>query len=143
MTSSTTGPTGVDPTEFVAAVAHPVRRKDAETLLTLMESATGQAPVMWGPTMVGFGHYHYRYDSGRVGDALAVGFSPRSANLVLYGLSYGEASERLLAKLGKHRRGSSCIYINKLADVDLGILSRLVREGYEYSTTVRHSPSAD
>ncbi|NOJ59659.1 DUF1801 domain-containing protein [Arthrobacter sp. 260] len=143
MADSPTGPTGADPTEFVAAVAHPVRRKDAETLLTLMESATGQVPVMWGPTMVGFGHYHYRYDSGRTGDALAVGFSPRSANLVLYGLSYGDDSERLLAELGKHKRGSSCIYINKLADVDLDILARLVREGYEYSTTVRDSSSAD
>jgi Domain of unknown function (DU1801) len=136
-------PTDVDPREYVAAVEHPVRRADAELLLELMEDATGQPACMWGPSIVGFGHYHYRYASGHEGDAAAVGFSPRKANLVFYGLTYGEASEALLARLGKHKRGAGCVYINKLADVDLGVLGDMVREGYEYVTTVLHSPAPD
>jgi hypothetical protein len=136
-------PTDVDPREFIAAVDHPVRRVDAELLLELMEDVTGQPARMWGPTIVGFGNYHFRYASGHEGDAGAVGFSPRKANLVLYGLTYGEASEGLLAQLGKHTRGAACVYVNKLADVDLGVLRNMVRDGYEYMTTVMHSPVAD
>lgn len=135
MTESATQPTGADPLEFVAAVSHPVRRKDAEILVALMTDVTGQQPTMWGPTIIGFGSYHYRYDSGREGDAAAVGFSPRKANLVLYGLTEGSEYGALLNELGKHKRGSSCLYINKLADIDLKILEQLIRHGYEYTTS--------
>lgn len=134
-------PTSVDPREFVAAVDHPVRRADAEVLLDLMEDVTGQPAAMWGPSIVGFGHYHYRYASGHEGDANAIGFSPRKANLVLYGLTYGEAPERLLTTLGKYKRGAGCLYVNKLADIDLAVLRQLAREGYEYVTTVLHAPT--
>lgn len=134
-------PTDVDPRGFITAMGHPVRRTDAEVLLELMEDATGQPAAMWGASIVGFGHYHYRYASGHEGDAAAVGFSPRKAHLVLYGLTYGETSEPLLVKLGKHRRGVGCVYVNKLADIDLAVLRQMVREGYEYVTTVVHSPS--
>lgn len=135
-------PTDVDPREFIAAVDHSVRRSDAEILLELMEEVTGQPARMWGPSIVGFGRYHYRYASGHEGDAGAVGFSPRKAHLVLYGLTYGEASEPRLAELGKCKRGAACVYVNKLADIDLGVLKLLIREGYEYMTTVMHSPAA-
>lgn len=136
-------PTDVDPRRFIAEVGHPVRRADAEVLLELMEDVTGEPAAMWGPSIVGFGHYHYRYASGHEGDAAAVGFSPRKAHLVLYGLTYGAVSEPLLERLGKHRRGVGCVYVNKLADIDLAVLGQLVREGYEYVTTMMHTPSPD
>lgn len=135
-------PTDLDPRQYISAVEHPVRRADAETLLELMEDVTGQPAAMWGPSIVGFGSYHYRYASGHEGDACAVGFSPRKSSLVFYGLIYGEASEPLLAKLGKHRRGAGCIYVNKLADVDLAVLQQMAREGYDYTMTVIHSPTS-
>ena len=141
MTEPALRPTDVDPREFIAEVDHPVRRADAEVLLDLMEDITGQPAAMWGPSIVGFGHYHYRYASGHEGDACAIGFSPRKANLVFYGLTYGEASEPLLAKLGKHRRGAGCVYVNKLADIDLAVLRQIAREGYEFTTTIMHSPA--
>jgi hypothetical protein len=133
-------PTPVDPREFLAAVPHAVRRADGEVLLRLMEDVTGQPARMWGPSIVGFGQYHYRYASGHEGDAAAVAFSPRKAHLVLYGLTYAGSSDVLLAELGKHKRGAGCLYVNKLADIDLVILRQLVEEGYDYMSTVLHCP---
>ena len=124
----------IDPNDFVAAVPHPVRRQDAEVLLIMMTEVTGQPAAMWGATIVGFGSYHYHYESGREGDAAAVGFSPRTANLVLYGLTNGPASDKLLGQLGKHKRGASCLYVNKLADIDLDILRQMIRDGYQHTT---------
>jgi Domain of unknown function (DU1801) len=89
---------------------------------------------MWGPTMVGYGQYHYEYDSGHSRDAFAAGFSPRKASLSLYGMTMQPEAPELLEKLGKHRLGKSCLYINKLADVDLGVLEELIRSGYRYVT---------
>lgn len=129
-----TRPTEVDPREFIAAVEHPVRRADAQTLLEMMERVTGCKPRMWGPSIVGFGRYHYRYDSGREGELMLTGFSPRKANLVLYVLpGYDDLGDQL-AELGKHRVGKSCLYVNKLADVDLDVLERIVADGV---TTMR------
>jgi hypothetical protein len=133
-------PTAVDPASFLAAVPHAVRRGDGEVVLRLMEDLTGQPARMWGPSIIGFGSYHYRYASGHQGDAAAVGFSPRKAHLVLYGLTYDSRSEALLPELGKHRRGAGCLYVNRLADVDSAILGRLIRDGYQYATSVLHSP---
>ena len=125
---NTTQPTDVDPADFVAAVEHPVRRADAEVLLDLMKRVTGYPPQMWGPTIVGFGRYHYRTDAGREGDFMVTGFSPRRANLVVYILPvYDDISEQL-ERLGKHRIGKSCLYINKLADIDLEVLEQIVTE---------------
>ena len=110
----------------MASVEHPVRRADAEVLLEMMERVTGFPPQMWGPTIIGFGRYHYRTDAGREGDFLITGFSPRKANLVVYILpGYDDISEQL-DRLGKHRIGKSCLYINKLADVDLAVLAEIV-----------------
>lgn len=133
-----TVPTEVDPRAFVAAVEHPVRRADAEALLDLFAAVTGREPVMWGPSIIGFGSYHYRYASGREGDAPAVGFSPRKSNLALYGLTNQPGVEPALARLGKHKRGVACLYVNKLADVDGDVLRALISAGYEYMTTVVH-----
>ena len=128
-----TQPTSVPVEEFVAGVEHPVRRSDAETLLEMFTRVTGEEPVMWGPSIIGFGQYHYVYDSGREGDAPAVGFSPRKANLTLYVLSDHPEQADLLARLGKHRTSVACLYINKLSDVDLDVLEQLVQTAYRYT----------
>lgn len=133
-------PTAEDPAAFLAAVQHPVRRRDGVALAALMGAVTGAPATMWGPSIVGFGSYHYSYASGHQGDAAAVGFSPRKAHLVLYGLTYGPGAGDLLARLGKHRRGAGCLYVNTLADVDPGVLRLLVAGGYDHATTVLHVP---
>lgn len=131
MTQNKTQPTEVDVNTFIAAVDSPVRRRDASTLLDMMRRITGWEPQMWGPSIVGFGSYHYRYDSGREGDFMVTGFSPRKASLVLYVMpGYDEAGDDL-ARLGKHKLGASCLYVTKLADVDLEVLERIVRKGVE------------
>ena len=84
---------------------------------------------MWGPTIIGYGEYHYTYDSGREGDFLATGFSPRKANMVLYIMPGYQEFGEILERLGKHRTGKSCLYVNKLADIDLNVLSELIRTG--------------
>lgn len=117
--------------DFIASVAHPVRRADAEALLTLFEQISGEAAAMWGPSIIGFGRYHYRYDSGHEGEMCRIGFSPRSAQLVLY-VASSEAGDALLDRLGKHKRGKGCLYINKLADIDGAVLEQLVRDGWEH-----------
>ena len=131
MTQRKTSQNEGDVNAFLDAVENSRRRADARRLLELMQTVTGEPPKMWGPSIVGFGKYHYRYASGREGDSLVVGFSPRKQNLVIYvmpGFSdYGE----LLGKLGKFRTGRSCLYVNKLDDVDLQLLEQLVRESVE------------
>ena len=122
-----TKPTAVTADAFIDAVDNPVRREDAKTVADLMARVTGEAPQMWGPSIVGFGSYHYKYDSGHEGDMCRLGFSPRKAELVLYVLT-GEASqEEQLARLGKHKTGKSCLYIKKLADVDMAVLEEITR----------------
>ncbi len=114
--------------EFLDAVEHPRRREDARRLLELMREITGEPPRMWGSGIIGFGSYHYRYASGREGDWLLAGFSPRKQNLALYIMpGFSEAAD-LLARLGKHRTGKSCLYINKLADIDMEVLAELLRD---------------
>ncbi|ORI21386.1 DUF1801 domain-containing protein [Rhodococcus sp. 1168] len=132
MAENKTGPTDVDVLDWLRAVEHPVRRADGLALHDMMSLATGMPAVMWGPTMVGFGRYHYRYDSGREGDALAVGFSPRKASLALYGLTYAPESKALLGRLGKHKTGAGCLYINKLSDVDVTVLQAMIAVSYPY-----------
>ena len=121
-----TAPTEIDPADFVAAVEHDVRRADAEVLLELMERVTGCPPKMWGPSIIGYDQYHYVYESGREGDFLKVGFSPRKANMVLYLLPGYDAAGEMLDRLGKHKIGKSCLYVNKLADIDLAVLEELI-----------------
>lgn len=139
MAENKTIPTGASVDEFLSGVEHPGRREDGFALLRMMSKATGQPAVMWGPSIVGFGTYHYR-GASREGDFAVVGFSPRKANLALYGLIYGPDSARLLPALGKHKTSVGCLYINKLADVDLSVLEQLVRTGYEYVMTELNVP---
>ena len=108
-------------TAFIDAVDNDVRRADAKAVLKLMKEITGEKPVMWGPSIIGFGSY-----PSPMGDWPIVGFSPRKANMVLYVLPEFPQRDALLARLGKHKTGKSCLYVNKLADVDAGVLRALV-----------------
>ena len=134
-----TRPTMVSVDAFLDAVNHPVRREDGRALRALMERVTGEPAVMWGPSIVGFGTYHYRYASGHAGDMCRVGFSPRSAKLVLYVGGFPEY-DALLATLGKHTSSRACLYLGKLTDVDLGVLEEIVRRSYAATAGVNHGP---
>ena len=139
MAENKTQKTGASVDDFLASVANKQRREDGLTLLDMMKGITGLEPEMWGPSIIGFGEYHYRYESGREGDMPLVGFSPRSKSLSLYVMpGFGEFDD-LLSRLGKHRIGVSCLYINKLADVDADVLRELVIRSYEYMRDEGHS----
>jgi len=126
MAANKTKPTAISVTAFVNALADPAKRADAKALIGLMKTATGEAARMWGPSIIGFGTYHYKYESGREGDTVLVGFSPRKPAMVLYGVMGSENAESLLAKLGKHSTGKGCLYIRKLSDVDREVLKELI-----------------
>ncbi len=121
-----TQPTEASVAAFLDGVESDLRRQDAETLLDLMGRVTGDPPIMWGPSIVGFGRYHYRYESGREGDFFLTGFSPRKSTLTVYIMPGFSAYDDLMGRLGKHKTGRSCLYINKLADVDLAVLEQLL-----------------
>lgn len=129
MAQNKTQPQKSDVAAFLDAVEPERRRVDARALDRLFRQVTGYAPVMWGPSIIGYGRYHYRYESGREGDYLATGFSPRKANLVVYIMPGYTDFSRILARLGKHKLGKSCLYLNKLSDVDMDVLAELVRAG--------------
>lgn len=115
--------------KFIAAVDHKTRHADALALDKMFREITGWQPKMWGPTIIGYGAYHYKYDSGREGDCLATGFSPRKANQVLYIMPGYQDYGYMLDRLGKHKLGKACLYINKLADVDLDVLAEIIKTG--------------
>lgn len=123
--------TGASVQGFIKGIENETRRKDAAALVALMTRVTGTKPKMWGPAIVGFGKYHYKYDSGREGDMLRLGFSPRKANLALYLITKDDGYEDALARLGKHKTGGSCLYINKLSDVDLKVLEGMIRRSWQ------------
>ncbi len=131
MAAAKTKPTPVTARDFIASVPDEGRRADALALLRIFQRATGEKPVMWGPSIVGFGSYHYRYESGREGDMCLAGFSPRSTALVLYGVTGGQQAEAMLARLGTWKRGKGCLYVKRLSDVDPKVLEELVRVGAE------------
>ncbi|MDX1478569.1 MAG: DUF1801 domain-containing protein [Saprospiraceae bacterium] len=113
---------------FLASIDNEQRRDDARAVLALMQKVTGEEPVMWGPSIVGFGSYHYKYDSGREGDWFVAGFSPRKTSLTLYIMSGFKRHDELMARLGKHTTGKSCLYIKRLSDIDMSVLEELIRE---------------
>lgn len=123
-----------DVREFLDRVQHPVRRRDADTLLELMTRATGQSARMWGSSIIGFGTYHYKYASGREGDAPAAGFSPRKAATTIYLADGIGAHPELLERLGPHTTGVGCLYVKDLAQVDLAVLEELVSSSYSALT---------
>jgi Domain of unknown function (DU1801). len=133
MAGNKTKPTNASVEDFLNQVESLKKREDAFRIKQIMEEVTEEKPVMWGPSIVGFGQYHYKYESGREGDFLIVGFSPRKTSLSLYLLGCMEASfDELFAKLGKHKTGASCLYINKLSDVDEQVLRELIKKSYDY-----------
>jgi hypothetical protein len=131
MAEAKTKQTSVNPIAFVDRVANEQKRKDSHELIAMMQEITGAPPKMWGPTIVGFGKYRYIYESGREGEICLTGFSPRKPNLVVY-LGPSMADEKLMAKLGKHKRGKGCLYINKLDDVDPKVLRELAQRSLNY-----------
>ena len=137
MADNKTKPTQFGVSDFIAAIAEPARRADAETLLKLMQGVMREEPKMWGPSIIGFGSYHYKYESGREGDMPIVGFSPRKPATVLYGLRASTEAEALLERLGKHTTGKGCVYIKKLADVDQKVLAEMIRKS-AVATRAKH-----
>ncbi|WP_296419441.1 DUF1801 domain-containing protein [Pseudooctadecabacter sp.] len=131
MAENKTKATDHDVTAFLEAVEHPVRRADGLVLDAMFRQITGWTPRMWGPTIVGYGSYDYVYDSGRSGTSLATGFSPRKAALSLYIMPGYQDYSDIRDRLGKHKIGKACLYINKLADVDLSVVEELVRRGVD------------
>jgi hypothetical protein len=127
-----TRPTGLSVSAFINAIEDGRTRRDCQLLAKMMAEATGSRPKMWGPSIVGFGSYHYRYASGKEAEWPLTGFSPRKQNLTLYIMSGFEGYEDLLARLGKHKTGKACLYVRSLDDLDLAVLKRLIR------ASVRH-----
>jgi hypothetical protein len=127
-----TKPTDDSVEKFLSGVEDDKKREDCLTILGLMEDVTGHEPEMWGDSIVGFGRYHYRYESGREGEWFLTGFSPRRRNLTLYIMSGFDAYESLLEDLGKFTTGKSCLYIHKIEDVNLQTLKELVRQSVEH-----------
>jgi len=119
-------------TKFLNKVADKKRREDCFTILEMMKQITKMEPKMWGSSIIGFGTYHYKYESGHEGDMCLIGFSPRKQSLTLYIMpGFGNYVD-LMKKLGKHKTGKACLYINKLEDVDVATLKKLIKEGFTY-----------
>ena len=133
MAENKTQPTDADVEAFLNAVDNERKRADSFAILKMMKEVTGEEPVMWGPSIVGFGSVHYKYASGREGDMGLTGFSPRQANLTLYITDGFDKYGDLLSRLGKHKTSVSCLYINKLADVDQDVLRELVQRSVEHT----------
>jgi hypothetical protein len=135
--------TGADATSFLGAL-DPTRRIDAERIVAMMSRATGEPPAMWGSSIVGCGRYHYRYESGHEGESALVSFSPRKDEFSIYltGVYFPESGHRtadILARLGKHRMGKSCLYVRKLADIDESVLRELM--DFSIAELRRHYPA--
>lgn len=126
MAENKTKPTAINPQDYVAALTDPVRKADSEVMLTVIGRITDEKPKMWGPTIIGFGDYHYKYESGREGDFFQAGFAPRKSELVVYLVGRFPEQDALREKLGKHRIGKSCLYIKKLEAIDMQVLESLI-----------------
>jgi hypothetical protein len=127
----------VDPLKFIAKVKSETKRNDSLELVAMMQDVTGEPPKMWGPSIVGFGSYRYAYASGHSGEICVAGFSPRSSALVVY-LGPGIDNDKLMAKLGKHKHGKGCLYVNKLDDIDRKVLRKLIE--YSVKTLRKRQP---
>jgi len=132
MSDLKTKPTDQNVEEYLNKVENPTKREDSFKILKLMREVSNEEPIMWGDSIIGFGSYHYKYKSGREGDLLVTGFAPRKQNLTLYIMSGFDRHEDLLKKLGKYKTGKSCLYINKLKDVDTTILREIVSKSIEF-----------
>ena len=126
MAGNKTKPTAASIDDYLSSRAEDQQRADCKALMALLKKITKQTPKMWGPSIVGYGSYHYTYESGRTGEAPLVGFAIRGPELVLYVLAEGGAQQSLLSKLGKHKMGKACLYFKRLADLDKSALEKLV-----------------
>ena len=135
MSANKTIPTEASVSSFLDSVKDTQRRADGYLLLDIFKEVTGEEAVMWGTSIIGFGSYHYKYDSGREGDMCLTGFSPRAQNLALYVGAGEDHNKPLLAKLGKHSTGKSCLYIKRLSDVDLDVLKEIIKTDYIHYKT--------
>jgi hypothetical protein len=135
MPENKTKATTLSVTAYIDSLSDPTRRSDARDLVRLMQRGSGEKPKLWGTSIVGFGSYHYRYDSGREGDAPLIAFAPRKAALVLYGMLSHSEAKTLLAKLGKHTTGKGCLYIKKLSEVDKKVLETLIKNAVTHHRT--------
>lgn len=118
--------------EFIETVEHPKKKEDAYRLLDIFTETSGHEAKMWGPSMIGFGSYHYKYPTGHEGDAFLVGFSPRKAKISLYFATGDAERDELLKNFGKHTSGKACVYINKLDDVNTDVLKALIRQSIDF-----------
>jgi hypothetical protein len=128
MAENKTKATQASVASYLESIQDSARRKDCETLAELMSKATNEPPMMWGTSIVGFGTFHYKYESGREGDTCLVGFSSRKSDISIYGLNAAPNHADLISKLGKHKAGKGCLYIRNLGDIDLKVLAKLVAD---------------
>ncbi|WP_342527822.1 DUF1801 domain-containing protein [Chryseomicrobium sp. FSL W7-1435] len=126
-----TKPTDESVIAFIEEIEKPSKKEDAYRLLDIFHEETGLEPILWGPSIIGYGSYHFRYATGHEGDAPLVGFSPRKAALSLYIAPSEEEREKYLSRLGKHKSGKACIYVNKLQDIDESVLREMIRRSVE------------
>lgn len=132
MAENKTQPTDQSVKSFIEALDDQQKIADSYSLVKLMKEVTGCDPKMWGPSIIGFDQYHYKYESGREGDMLKAGFSPRKREFSIYIMSGFKCQEELLQKLGKHRTGKACLYVKKLDDIDMDVLREMVEESVKY-----------
>ena len=121
--------------KFLNTITDETKRKDCFEIVEMMKNVTGLPSVMWGAAIIGFGSYHYKYESGHEGDMCMIGFSPRKQNITLYVKAAAEETNALLEKLGKHKTGKGCLYINKLSDVNIDVLKKIIKSAFEYMNT--------
>jgi len=140
MSGNKTIPTSQSVDDFIASISDDQKRQDCIALQHLMRQITKEKPVMWGTSIVGFGQYHYKYDSGREGDMLMTGFSPRSQNISIYIIAGFKRYEALMKTLGKHKTGKSCLYVKRLSDVDTAVLKELVTASFNHIKEKYHQP---
>ena len=131
MADMKTVPTEKDVTDFINKVEDSHKKEDCFELLKLMEKVSGFKPKMWGPSIIGFGTYHYKYESGREGDFFLTGFAPRKQNLAIYNTGFSRY-EKLAGKLGKFKIGKGCLYVKRLSDIDTTILSEMISKSIDY-----------
>ncbi len=131
MAENKTRPTDASVRDYMDGIEDPGRKKDCEEILSLMKEVTGEEPVMWGNSIVGFGSYHYKYDSGREGDMILTGFSNRKQNISIYIMSGFKKHEELLKKIGTFKTGKSCFYIKRLSDIDTDVLKELIQHSVQ------------
>jgi hypothetical protein len=132
MAEQKTKPTEQSVEKFLDSLPDEKVREDCYSLMKLMKKVTGSDPKLWGGSIVGFGNYHYKYESGHEGDACLTGFSPRKQNITLYAMMGGDEREEFLKKLGKHKAGKGCVYIKKLDDVDVKVLEKMLKRSVDY-----------